>query len=126
MLFDTDVIIWALRGNRRAAAAIDRGGNCCLSVVSYMELLQGARDKHDLRRIREYVAGLHFQILPLTEDIGHRACVYVEEHTLKSGLGIADALIAATAVDRNVTLCTGNAKHYRIIAELDVIPFRPA
>jgi hypothetical protein len=124
MLFDTDVVIWALRGNKRAAAAIDKAGRLELSVVSYMELVQGARDKNDLRLLRSYLADVGFHILPLTEDIGHRASVYMEEFTLKSGITIPDTLIAATAVENGVRLCSANAKHYRILTELELHVFR--
>ena len=125
MLFDTDVLIWALRGNRRAAAAIDKADRLDLSVVSYMELVQGAQDKKDLRMTRSYVTDLGFHILPLSENIGHRASVYLEEYALKSGLGIPDALIAATAAEGRIRLCSSSAKHYRAIAEIELQVFRP-
>ena len=124
MLFDTDVLIWAFRGNPRAAAAIDKADRLELSVVSYMELIQSSRDKKDLRLARAFLADLGFHILPLTEDIGHRASVYLEEYALKSGIGIYDALIAATAVENRARLCSGNARHYRAIAELELQVFR--
>lgn len=125
MLFDTDVIIWALRGNRRAAAAMDKADRLMLSVVSYMELIQGARDVTDLRRARAYLVDLGFNTLPLSENIGHRASVYMEEYGCKTGLGVSDALIAATAAESKVPICSGNARHYRAIAELDLQVFRP-
>jgi predicted nucleic acid-binding protein len=124
MIFDTDVIIWALRGNERAAEALDKADTLALSVISHMELTRGARNKKDLRMTRAFLADLGFRILPLSENIGHRASIYLEEYTLKSSLGIADVLIAATAVENNLPLCTGNAKHYRIIAELELSVFR--
>jgi hypothetical protein len=126
MIFDTDVLIWALRGNPRASTAIDEADSLALSVVSYMELLQGAHDKKDLRMTRAYLADMNFAILPLSENIGHRASIYVEEYALKSRLGIPDALIAATAVENDVQLCTGNAKHYRVISEVNLKVFRHA
>ncbi len=125
MLFDTDVIIWALCGNPRAASAIDKADTLGLSVISYMELIQGAHDKKDLRLTRAYLADLGFSIFPLSENIGHRASIYLEEYALKSSLGIPDALIAATAVENEVALCTGNAKDYKAVAELDLKVFRP-
>lgn len=125
MIFDTDVIIWALRGNRRAAAAMDSTGTLALSVISYMELIRGARNKKDLRMTRSFLADIGFRILPLSENIGHRASIYLEEYGLKSSLAIPDALIAATAVESDFPLCSGNVKHYRIISELDVKVFRP-
>jgi len=125
MLFDTDVVIWALRGNRRAATAIDKADSLALSVISYMELTQGARDKKDLRMTRAYLVDLGFAILPLSENIGHRASIYLEEYALKSSLGIPDALIAATAVENETTLCSGNAKDYGAIAEVKLKVFRP-
>ena len=49
MIFDTDVLIYAQRGVRRAALAIDSATERFISIQSLMELLQGARDKDDLR-----------------------------------------------------------------------------
>jgi predicted nucleic acid-binding protein len=125
MLFDTDVIIWALRGNTRAAGAIDRADSLELSIVSYMELLQGVRDKRELHSTKAALADLDFQILALSENIGHRASIYLEEYALKSNIAIPDALIAATAIENGQPLCTGNAKDYRNIAELELKVFRP-
>jgi predicted nucleic acid-binding protein len=125
MLFDTDVIIWALRGNPRAAAAIDQADSLDLSIVSYMELIRGARDRRELNATKTALANLDFQILALSENIGHRASIYLEEYALKSNLGIPDALIAATAVENAQPLCTANAKDYRAIAEIKLKVFRP-
>jgi hypothetical protein len=43
MIFNTDVLIWALRGNERAARAIDAAPDRALAIISLMDLLQGAR-----------------------------------------------------------------------------------
>lgn len=125
MLFDTDVLIWALRGHVRAAEAIDKADFREISVVNYMELLQGAHDKREIRLLRSFLKDLGFYLHPLSENIGHRAIVYMEEYAVESGLCLADALIAATAVDHHTPFLSGNAKHYRAIAELDVKTFRP-
>lgn len=125
MIFDTDVIVWALRGNKRATTAMDRAESLELSIISYMELLHGVRDKKDLQLAKAYLADLGFRVLPLSENIGHRASIYLEEYGLKSNLGMPDALIAATAVEHDAVLCSGNAKDYRDIVEVELKVFRP-
>jgi len=125
MLFDTDVLIWALRGNLPAAEAIDRENERFISVINYLELLQGSRDKNELRLVRSFIKDLGFNILPLSGNIGHRACVYMEEYTLKTGLRLADALLAATAVEHQLLFFSANIKHYRQISELKLKAFRP-
>jgi predicted nucleic acid-binding protein len=125
VLFDTDVLIYAQRGSRRAALAIDNAARRLISVQSLMELVQGARDKDDLRIIKRFLAELGFTVLPLTENIGHRSLVYVEEYGLSAGLRAGDAIIAATAVENALPLMSANAKHFRPINELDLVVFRP-
>jgi len=125
MIFDTDVIIWCFRGNERAAAAIKEELEREISAVSLMELLQGARSKEEQRLIGKFLRDLSFSILPLSENIGHRACIYVEEYCLKGGLQMADALIAATAVEYRKALCSGNAEHYRVVSEIELKMFKP-
>jgi len=125
MLFDTDVLIWVLRGNAKAARAVDGADTRAICVVTYMELLQGARDKTEVRAIKSFLADMQFALLPLTENIGHRASIYMEEYGLSVSMSMADALIAAAAIEANEPLITGNDKHYKAIRELDLKRFRP-
>jgi len=124
-MFDTDVLIWILRGNENAARLIEDADDRCLSVVSYMELLQGARDRQESRTIKGFLGDFGFRVLPLTENVGHRASIYIEEYALKSRLCMADALVAATAVENGVALCTADRKHYRLVKDLEISTFRP-
>lgn len=125
MIFDTDVVIWVFRGHEEAAKLVESIDDRQISIVTYMEFIQGARNQQELKTIKDFLTDHVFQTLPLTENIGHRASVYMEEYTLKTALYLADALIAATAIEHHVTLCTANRKHYRVINELNLKIFRP-
>ena len=125
MLFDTDVLIWALRGNVKAAAVIDGAEDRFISAVTYMELIQGARNKAEQKLIKDFLSSLGFQTVPIDENISLRATVFMEEFCLKSGMGLADALIFATACEHTMILCSANKKHYKEIASLTAKEFRP-
>lgn len=125
MIFDTDIFIWVQRGNAKAAAVIDSTRDRFLSVQTYMELLQCTRDKQQLRLVKRFISDFRFSVLPLTENIGHRALVYVEEYGLSSGMRAGDAIIAATASENGLPLATGNAKHFKVVKELELKTFKP-
>ncbi len=125
MLFDTDILIWIQRGNDRAATLVEREEERCISVLTYMELLQGAKDKRQHEFTLDFLREYSFRILPLSENIGHRAAIYSEEYSLSTGLRAGDALIAATATENGLTLCTSNVRHYRSIRELKLKTFKP-
>ena len=125
MIFDTDVLIWVSRGHAGAARTIDAANDRALSIVSLMELLQGARSKQEAAQIRRSLRQLDFRILPLSESIGSTAAALVEQHALAHGIQLADALIAATAIEAGLQLCTANAKHFRPIRALSRVAFRP-
>ena len=125
MLFDTDVLIWALRGSKKAAKEIDGAESRFISAVNYMELMQGARNKREQIMLKQFLNELDFVVLPITEAISHRAMVFIEEYALQSGIQLADALVFATACEHSLTLCSANQKHFRNIQSLDSKVFKP-
>lgn len=125
MLIDSDVLVWVLRSNRKAIATVDRLRDRAVSVVTCMELFRGARDKRELQAICSFLSDAGFRVMPLTEATGRRAYQYVERHVLSIALSVPDALIAATAVESGLPLLTGNDKHFRMLEELELRPFRP-
>jgi predicted nucleic acid-binding protein len=124
MLFDTDVLIWVQRGDRKALELIEQSAHPAISIYTYMELLQCAKNKAQHRIIRTFITDAGIKTLPLNEAIGQRAAVYVERHALADGLRPGDAVIAATAVEFGLVLCSANRKHFQAIPELDLRVYR--
>ena len=125
MLVDTDVLIWHLRGYQQAAQRLDRLFGLTLSAISYLELIQGMRNKAELAAVQKMLALRKADVLPLTAAITQRAVNLMEALALSHGLQIADALIAATAIEHNLTLLTGNIKHFRSVEGLQIEHFKP-
>ena len=125
MIFDTDIFIWVQRGNPKAAKLIDQSKERYLSVYSYMELLQTAKNKQQHDTVHDFLLSFNFLVLPLTENIGHRALIYIEEYSLSHGIRAGDAIIAATAAENKLTLVSSNVKHFKPIKELKLKFFKP-
>ncbi len=125
LLFDTDIFIWIQRGNTKAALLVEREDERLISVQTYMELLQCARDKQQHAYTRSFLKDFGLRTLPFSAGIGHRASVYIEEYALSHGIRAGDAIVAATAVEDNLVLCTSNAKHFKFIKDLRLKAFRP-
>ena len=125
MIFDTDIFIWVQRGNQNAARLIDNAEDRYLSIQSYMELLQGAKNKQQHKNVKDFISDFGFSVLPLSENIGHRALIYVEEYALSSGMRAGDAIMAATAVENNLPMASSNAKHFKMVKELQLHTFKP-
>lgn len=124
-MIDTDVLIWYMRGNVKAKEVIEKLNGFFISVVTYMELVQGMRNKSELTLLRSALRKWDVKILFINEDISAKAMFLVEEHYLSNSLVLADALIASTAVSNGLTLLTGNIKHYKIIKNLELEGFKP-
>ena len=96
-----------------------------LSVVTYIELAQGCRDKAELARLKKGLAARHTEVLPLTPTISQRAAELIDALALSHSMRLADALIGATALEHDLTLLTANTKHFGAIEGLQVETFVP-
>lgn len=124
-LVDTDVLIWYLRGNQKAYDLLHALPDFCISSITYMELIQGMRNKEELRTLQKVLRQWNVKTIYISEEISARALFYVEEYFLSHSMQLADALIAATVTQNGMTLITANDKHYRIVKEIDIEVFRP-
>ena len=125
LLIDTDVLIWYLRGHAEAGRLLDSLAEPILSAVTYMELMQGCRDKRELSLLKKDMGMRGTRILPIDANISDRAVSLIEAHALSSGLQMADALIAATGLIHGLPLVTGNVRHFVALDGLLVERFIP-
>ena len=123
-LIDTDVMIWYLRGNEKARGLL-HSIDFCISAVTYMELLQGMRNKQELKRFQKMINSWNIKVVYIDEEISAKALFYMEEYFLSHSMELADSLIGATCTKHGLTLITANDKHYRILKDLDIDIFRP-
>jgi predicted nucleic acid-binding protein len=125
LIIDTDVLIWNLRGNVSARNIIHENVPFSISVITYMELLQGMRDKRELGIFIKQLTEWNVNIIQINNDISTRAMIYVEEYCLSHSMELADSLIAATCVNNREILLTANDKHYKHIPNMQIVKFRP-
>ncbi|MCA3175247.1 MAG: type II toxin-antitoxin system VapC family toxin [Burkholderiales bacterium] len=125
MLVDTDVLIWYLRGHLHAARRLDEITTLTLSAITYLELIQGMRNRAELMVVKKMFNKRSARVLPLNEPITQRAMALMESLTLSHGLQMGDALIAATAMEYQLSVLTANSKHFSTVQGLNVEVFLP-
>lgn len=123
MIIDTDVLIWLARGNENAKKVLLNNSTKYISVITYMEMLQGMQNKVELNAFLKQMRTSYYEILPLNEQIGHHASELVKEYYLSHNMRMFDALIASTAIYYNKPLLSANYKHYAFIPNLESIKF---
>ncbi len=125
MIFDSDVIIWMLRGHPKAVrfARETDPAERNISVISYLEVLRGCRDRREANDFKEFVEEWFTEVVPLKPEIGDSALLLMAQFALSRRPGVDDLLIATTALSRKETVATGNVKHYNFIPGLIVHRF---
>jgi len=117
LVLDADVLVDYLRGIPAAVAFVKSNAErICLSAVVAAELYAGVQNDEELGRLDEFLA--LFPILPITTAIARAAGLYKRDYSKSHGMGLADAIIAATAVDRGAELKTFNVKHFPMLKNL--------
>ena len=124
MIVDTDVIIWYMLDLPKAVELLDSNKGFLISVVTYMELVQGLKNKEELKALKTALKLWKVKILQIDESISTKAMYYVEQYFLSHSMKLADALIASTAILHQLSLHTGNLKHFSVFKDLDIHPFQ--
>lgn len=115
-LIDTNVLIDYLRNLPAAIKYIDKiitTDICCISVITVAEIFAGVKDEKEHRLIESFLN--IFEIIPLDNIIAREGGLYKREYGKSYGVGLADALIAATCEKNNATLVTLNLKHFPML-----------
>lgn len=116
-LIDSNVLIDVSRGTAAAIKYVDSLPEpWALSQVTAMELIVGARDNRELATIDSFL--MMYPVIPLSESIGAEAYRLLKAYAKSHGLHVFDSLIAATAIEKALTLVTLNRKHYQMIEGL--------
>lgn len=116
-LVDTTVCVAHIRGDALAFEFLKQHVSY-ISAVTHAELLQGCENKNDFGAVHAILRELHE--LPFTELITTQALTTFEKYRLSHGIQFFDTLIAATAIEHNLTLVTHNIKHFSFIPKLTV------
>jgi predicted nucleic acid-binding protein len=124
-LIDTDILIWYLRGHEKARDLIEKQDGFAISVITYMELIQGMRNKQELSYLRNAFRVWNVTVIYLNEEISTKALLYIEQLLLSHSVRLADALIGATSVTTGMPLFTANVKHYTVMNTVNLRTFKP-
>ena len=122
MLLDTDVLIDYLRGQHEAVVFLEREvDQLMVSAVTVAELFQGVREGRERVQLSTTLSA--FATLPLTDEIAELAGLMRRDYRDTLGCGLADCMIAATALHHELRLATLNAKHFGMLKDV-IVPYR--
>lgn len=119
LLCDTCVIIDFMNGRSQVLnELIDNETTLFINSIIEMELLQGARDKKELRIIQNKLHA--FRLLNMQQDIFDLATDHVRKYCLSHSLALPDAVIGATAIFYQMPLFTYNRKDFKFLPNIQL------
>lgn len=118
-LVDTDVWIDFLRGTPQAVAFVKQlPSDVAISSISVAELYAGVREGAESQALTDLLDSL--DVIELNRDMAQTGGLIRRDFGKSHGLGLNDALIAATAVHSKACLYTLNLKHYPSLSQNQV------
>lgn len=121
LVVDTDVLIDYLRDKPQAVAFLE-GTELPLaaSAITVAELYVGVRDGEERRRLDAFVDA--FEVIGLDRQAAVVAGLWRRQYGPSHGMGLADALIAASVQAAGATLVTLNRRHFPMLAQV-LVPY---
>src|ERR1035437_2126642 len=117
VLIDTDVLVDFLRGLDKAGAMIRaHQDRIILSAISVAELYAGVKGDKELATLDAFV--WLFRVVPVTAESARLAGIYKRDYHKSHAVGLADAILAASAESEAAELKTLNVKHYPMLKGL--------
>lgn len=110
ILVDTDIIIWYIKKNEEAIKFLDSNKGFKISCVTYIELVQNARNKAEVNKIHKSLKFWNCETIYINDKISMLATMNVEKYCLSHSHELGDALIGATALVNNYDFYSGNKK----------------
>jgi len=115
-VIDTDIIIDYLRGLSEAVHFLEKTlkeSVCYLSAITVAELYVGVRDGKERQLLGNFFNA--FEIISIDPQIACAGGLYRRDYGKSHGVGLADAIIAATVVQYQASLATLNKKHFPML-----------
>jgi hypothetical protein len=124
LLIDTDVLIDYLRDYPEAVSYVEaQQERLLISVVTVAELYAGVREGEERARLERFLRA--FDIVSLDMGLAVQGGLYRRDYSKSHNVGLADALIAATATRRHIPLVTLNQKHFPMLVDV-IVPYHKA
>jgi predicted nucleic acid-binding protein len=118
ILLDTDVLVDFLRGHEKAVAFVKKFFcRVILSPIVIAELYAGVKGDTERTVLDNFVS--LFRVVPLNAEIAKIGGLYRRDYGKSHGVGLADAILAATAESEGAELKTLNVKHYPMFSGLE-------
>ena len=122
LLLDSDVVVDYLRGVPEAVTYLEeRSETLLLSAITVAELFAGVREGKERTALHAFLGA--FEIVAVDREIAERGGLFRREFGKSHGVGLADALIAASATHRDAALVTLNVKHFPMLGGVEP-PYR--
>ena len=117
ILLDTDVLVDFFRGHSKAVAFVNaHSDRIILSSIVVAELYAGVKGNAEQAALEDFV--LLFRVVPVDAKIAKTGGLYKRDFGKSHGVGLADAILAATAEAENTELKTLNTRYYPMLKGL--------
>lgn len=117
ILLDTDVLVDFFRGYRKAVTFVNaHSSRIILSSIVVAELYAGVQGDAEKTVIDNFVSLFH--VVPVSAAIAKSGGLYKRDFGKSHGVGLADAILAATVEAENAQLKTLNTRHYPMLKGL--------
>ena len=117
VLCDTNILFELLKGNEKVKKNLDKIGdnNIAFSIITYAEAFAGS-SKKEMNSLKSFFA--NHKLYHINEETSKIFNGLIQTNHKRHSKWIPDALIAATALNKNIEIFTFNRKDFDFIPGL--------